>query len=219
MRKGSFIFFAIDNSEDNAMKVLQMVSGPHMLQPLHDIHKSNHLLTHRPYGPWGCMTRKPVTALWKTWLTQISSAVMHITSRGLRYQLYWIPAWGKSGSIRTLFYTRLSLATFKGNHALHWSWARPSHGCHHTRLSAAGCSSTYPGHRYHPTRWSWALHRMPVLGRDSSLQLQKLVGSLKKHTLWQAYQQLHARNTLICHRLYGQVRRTLLDWRVWSDTP
>ncbi len=47
----------------------------------------------------------------------------------------------------------------------------------------------------------WVLHRVPVLERDSSLELQNLVGSLKKHTLWQANQQLHARNTMICNRL------------------
>ena len=53
------------------------------------------------------------------------------------------------------------------------------------------------------------------------LQLQSLVGSLKKHTLWQAHQQLHTRNTMICHlHPYGKGRkRTLLDWRVWSDPP
>ncbi len=53
MRKGLFIFLAIDNSGDNdSIKTLQMVSGPYILQPLHYINKRNLLLIHRAYGRW-----------------------------------------------------------------------------------------------------------------------------------------------------------------------
>ena len=97
-------------------------------------------------------------------LTDPDFICCHASNRGQMYQLYWIPAWGKSGSNQTLFYARLSLATFKGKNALHWSWGRPSHGCHRTRLLAAGCSSRYPGHGYHPTRWSTGSRGSPSHG-------------------------------------------------------
>ena len=50
----------------------------------------------------------------------------------------------------------------------------------------------------------WALHRMWSSGEILPYSsIQSLVGSLKKHTLWQAHQQLHARNKMIGHWLSG----------------
>ena len=63
------------------MKTHLMVNGPSMLQPQHYTNARNSPQVNITQGSWGYMTTKPQTALWRVWLTQNLSAVMHPTHR------------------------------------------------------------------------------------------------------------------------------------------
>jgi len=58
----------------------------------------------------------------------------------------------------------------------------------------------------------WALHRMPVLGIDSSLQVLNWVGSRKKHGSPTAIRKEHHELSLA---VWTRQKTTLLDWKVF----